>query len=86
MTKLRGKPPETLVALANEQNMHPATLAVAWAATHPAVSAPLISGKNVAQLQPSLDALKVELSDSLKEKLQQISRTPPPATDRLEER
>lgn len=62
-----------------------ATLAVAWAAHHPAVSAPIISARNVAQLQPSLAAAEVILSEADYARISALSPTPAPATDRLEE-
>lgn len=65
--------------------IHPATLAVAWAARHPAVSAPIISARDVDQLRPSLDALGLVLSDDDYELVNAVSPRPAPATDRLEE-
>ena len=40
----------------------PATLAVAWAASHPAVTAAIIGARNVAQLEDSLKALDVDMT------------------------
>jgi len=74
-----------LVALAAEQGQDSATLAVAWAARHPAVSAPIISARNTAQLAPSLAALDLTLSDAEYDRITALSQSPPPATDRLEE-
>jgi len=65
--------------------MDPATLAVAWAAKNPAITAPLISGRNLVQLQPSLDAISFDMSNEMYGQLSAMTRTPPPATDRLEE-
>lgn len=62
-----------------------ATLAVAWAARHPAVTAPIISARSLDQLQPSLDALDFEMTDSLYAEISALSPRPAPATDRLEE-
>jgi aryl-alcohol dehydrogenase-like predicted oxidoreductase len=59
--------------------------AVAWAAAHPAVTAPIIGARNVEQLGASLDSLKVEMTPQLWQEMAALSRTPPPATDRLEE-
>jgi aryl-alcohol dehydrogenase-like predicted oxidoreductase len=59
--------------------------AVAWAAAHPAVTAPIIGARNVQQLQASLDSLKIEMTPALWAEIAALSRTPPPATDRLEE-
>ena len=67
------------------QGHHPVSLAVAWVAAHPAVTAPIIGARNVEQLRASLDALDVPMSAELRARITSLSRTPPPATDRLEE-
>lgn len=74
-----------LTDYAAETGVHPATLAVAWVARNPDISAPLISGKSLEQLQPSLDAMSYAMSDAVYAHLCTLGRTPPPATDRLEE-
>jgi len=74
-----------LTTLGAEIGMHPATLAVAWAAGHPTGPSPIISGRSLEQLRPSLDALTFEMSPALYERITALSTTPPPATDRLEE-
>ena len=74
-----------LAALADANNIHPATLAVAWAAAHPTGPSPIISARSVEQLEPSLAALTYQLSDALYNQVTALSATPPPATDRLEE-
>jgi aryl-alcohol dehydrogenase-like predicted oxidoreductase len=68
-----------------ERGMHPVSAAVAWVAAHPAVTAPIIGARNLAQLQASLDALKIDMTPALRAEIGALSRTPPPATDRLEE-
>ncbi len=70
---------------AAQRNIHPATLAVAWVAKNPTITAPLISGKTPDQLRPSLNAITFEMDDRLYKEITEMSRTPPPATDRLEE-
>jgi aryl-alcohol dehydrogenase-like predicted oxidoreductase len=64
---------------------HPVSAAVAWAGSHPAVTAPIIGARNAMQLQASLDSVKIELTPALRAEMAALSRTPPPATDRLEE-
>ena len=64
-----------LTSIAQRQNISPATLAVAWAAHHPAVTAPIISARTVEQLQPSLAALNYQISDALYAELTAL--TPP---------
>jgi aryl-alcohol dehydrogenase-like predicted oxidoreductase len=72
-------------ALARDRGVHPVTLAVAWAAGHPAVTAPIIGGRSVEQLGPSLDALDFRPSAELRAEVSALSPAPPPATDRTEE-
>jgi aryl-alcohol dehydrogenase-like predicted oxidoreductase len=74
-----------LAALAAEIGCHPATLAVAWVGSHPGVTAPLIGGRSLAQLQPSLAAVDFELDDELRARISALTPDPPPATDRSEE-
>ena len=76
---------ERFSALARERNVHPMSMAVAWVGSHPAVTAPIIGARSVEQLRASLDSLKVEMTPELREQISSLSRTPPPATDRLEE-
>ena len=72
-------------ALAEAKGVHPATLAVAWAASHPGVTTPIIGARNIEQLAPSLAALEYTLSPDQRAEISALSRTPPLATDRLEE-
>jgi aryl-alcohol dehydrogenase-like predicted oxidoreductase len=79
---------ETAVAFtgfAKKKGVHPVSLAVAWVAAHPDVTCPIIGARSVEQLKPSLEALKVNMTPELRAELSALSRTPPPATDRLEE-
>ena len=76
---------ERFSALAREKNLHPMSMAVAWVGSHPAVTAPIIGARSVEQLRASLDSLKVDMTPALREQISSLSRTPPPATDRLEE-
>jgi aryl-alcohol dehydrogenase-like predicted oxidoreductase len=71
-------------AFCKKRGFHPMSVAVAWAGAHPAVTAPIIGARNVQQLQASLDSLKVEMTPALWAEIAALSRTPPPATDRLE--
>ena len=72
-------------AFCREKNVHPMSMAVAWVGAHPAVSAPIIGARSVEQLRASLDSVKVQMTPELRAEIAQLSRTPPPATDRLEE-
>jgi aryl-alcohol dehydrogenase-like predicted oxidoreductase len=74
-----------LSRIAAEVGTHPATLAVAWAARRPGITAPIISARSVEQLQPSLAALDYAMDDALYARLRALAPEPAPATDRLEE-
>ena len=71
--------------LADDLQTSPTTLAVAWAAGHPAVTAPIISARNVDQLEPSLAAKDFIMDQALYDRIETLSQRPAPATDRLEE-
>ena len=71
--------------LAKAEGMHPVTLAVAWVAAHPDVTCPIIGARSLEQLGPSLAALGVDMTPELRAQISALSRTPAPATDRLEE-
>ena len=68
-----------------ERNLHPMSAAVAWVGAHPAVTAPIIGARSVEQLRASLDSVKLDMTPGLRAEIAALSRTPPPATDRLEE-
>src|SRR5471030_349079 len=76
---------DKFVAFCKQRGMHPVSAAVAWTGAHPAVTAPIIGARSVEQLQASLDSVKIEMTSALRNELSALSRTPPPATDRLEE-
>jgi aryl-alcohol dehydrogenase-like predicted oxidoreductase len=75
---------DRFTALAQELGVKPATLAVAWVMSHPAVTAPIIGARNLTQLEDSLAALDVEMTRELRDRISALSPTPPPATDRTE--
>ncbi len=74
-----------LSELAAELGIDAATLSVAWAARNAAVTAPIISARNVEQLQPSMDAKDLMLSAEVYARMEALSPRPAAATDRLEE-
>ena len=76
---------EKYVAFCKQKGLHPVSTAVAWVGAHPAVTAPIIGARNLDQLKDSLAAAKVDMTPALRSELAALSRTPPPATDRLEE-
>ena len=71
---------------ARERGLHPVSLAVAWVASHPAVTAPIIGARNLEQLEPALAALDVPMTPEWRAEISALSIEPPPATDRHEER
>jgi aryl-alcohol dehydrogenase-like predicted oxidoreductase len=75
----------TFAGFCKQRGLHPMSAAVAWVAAHPAVTAPIIGARSVEQLQASLDSVKIDMSPQLRAEMAALSRTPPPATDRLEE-
>ena len=76
---------EKFVAFCKARGTHPVATAVAWVGAHPGVTAPIIGARNLEQLRDSLAAVKVEMPPALRTEIAELSRTPPPATDRLEE-
>ena len=71
--------------MARDLGTDPATLAVAWVMQHAAQPAPILSARSPEQLMPSLAALTYPMDESLYARISALSRTPAPATDRLEE-
>jgi aryl-alcohol dehydrogenase-like predicted oxidoreductase len=76
---------EKFVAFCKERSLNPVATAVAWVGAHPAITAPIIGARNVEQLRDSLAAVDVPMTPALRDEITALSRTPPPATDRLEE-
>lgn len=76
---------ERFTAHALENNIKPATLAVAWVMSHPAVTAPIIGARNTVQLKDSLDAVNIKMTQEWRAVISELSVSPPIATDRLEE-
>ncbi len=76
---------DAFCAIAAELGHAPATLAVAWVASHPHVTSVLVGGRNTEQLAPTLGANTVVLDDATRARITALSPAPPPATDRNEE-
>ncbi len=76
---------DKFVALCKSKGLHPVSTAVAWVAAHPAITAPIVGARNLEQLQDSLNAVRIEMTPELRAEITALSRTPAPATDRLEE-
>jgi aryl-alcohol dehydrogenase-like predicted oxidoreductase len=77
---------ERFAEFASAHGFDPVALAVAWVGSHPAVTAPIIGARNVEQLEGSLGAAEVKMTPALRAEISSLSRTPPPATDRNDER
>ena len=76
---------EKFTHLAKKQNISPISLAIAWVASHPAVTAPIIGGRNSNQLQESLKSIDIKMTKELRSQISALSPNPPTATDRNEE-
>jgi aryl-alcohol dehydrogenase-like predicted oxidoreductase len=76
---------DAFCALAEDLGHHPVSLAVAWVASHPAVTAPLLGARSLEQLEPALQSLDIDMTDGLRARISSLSPAPPPATDRNEE-
>jgi aryl-alcohol dehydrogenase-like predicted oxidoreductase len=76
----------SFVEFAKAGGFHPVSLAVAWGAHHSAVTAPIIGARNIEQLEDSLKSQDISMTQELYDQISGLTPTPPPATDRLEER
>lgn len=72
-------------AFAKSLGVHPATLAVAWVASNPIVTAPILGARNVDQLRPSLEAANFEMTPELRQEITALTPRVPVATDRTED-
>ena len=77
---------ERFTEFARTHGYNPVPLAVAWVAHHPAITAPIIGARTLDQLAGSLGALEIDMTADLYEAISDLAPTPPPATDRVEER
>lgn len=77
---------ERFTDYAQTHGYQPATLAVAWVMSHPAVTAPIIGARNLEQLEASLAAADLVLTPEQRAEISSLSIEPPVATDRSEER
>jgi len=77
---------ERFAQAAAKLHIHPATLAVAWVKSHPAVTAPIIGARNLEQLEPSLAAGDYEMSSTQRYELTALTPQLAVATDRDDER
>lgn len=76
---------ERFTSYAAERGVHPVSLAIAWVAAHPAITAPLIGAKSLEQLEPALKAAEITLTAEERDEISALAPSPAPATDRNEE-
>src|SRR4029077_12169850 len=76
---------EKYASFCRANGLNPVATAVAWVGAHPAITAPIIGARNLDQLKDSLNAVNVDMTPALRAEISALSRTPAPATDRLEE-
>ena len=72
--------------MAKKENRKPVEVALAWLLQKKGITAPIIGGRNAKQLKPSLDSVKIEMTEELRSRISELSPEPPPATDRNEEK
>lgn len=77
---------ERFTAHAQARGLDPVALAIAWVASHPAITAPIIGARDPEQLARCLAAADLELDAEARAEIDALSPAPPPATDRNEER
>ncbi len=64
---------DRFAAFARERGFDPAALAVAWAAAHPAVTAPIIGARSTAQLATLLQAVSIPMTPELRAEISALS-------------
>ncbi len=77
---------DAFTEFARAHGYDPAGLAVAWVASHPGITAPIVGARNLDQLEGSLKALDIDMTPELRAEISNFTPTPPPATDRTDER
>ena len=66
---------DRFVQLAHDHGYDPVSLAVAWVASHPAVTAPILGARNADQLQASLKSVEINMTADLRQAISDL--TPP---------
>jgi aryl-alcohol dehydrogenase-like predicted oxidoreductase len=75
---------DRFVAYARQHGHHPVSLAVAWVAAHPAVTAPLVGARTAAQIEASLRSVEIRLTPEQWAEIAALVPHPGVATDRTE--
>jgi len=73
------------VHLCQNRGWNPATVAIAWAGSHPGITAPIIGARRADQIDGALAALDFTMSSELRREISRLSKEPPLATDRRDE-
>ncbi len=73
------------LSFANDNNLDPVALSIAWAKNHNAITAPIIGARNVEQLKSSLGSLNIKMTPELRNTLSNFTLEPAKATDRKDE-
>jgi aryl-alcohol dehydrogenase-like predicted oxidoreductase len=76
---------EEFTQLAQDLNLHPVSLAIAWVQAREGITAPIIGARNTEQLAPAIASLDIEMTPALYQQISALSPAPPVATDRNEE-
>ncbi|HUW62125.1 MAG TPA: aldo/keto reductase [Candidatus Bathyarchaeia archaeon] len=73
---------ERFAKYAQDNGYSPAALAMAWVASNPAVTAPILGARNLKQMNDTMKCLEIKLSEEERAKISALSIVPPLATDR----
>ena len=76
---------EKFVKLAKDKGFSPAALAIAWAASHPAVVSPILGARNLDQLNECLKSTEIDMTEELRKEISALTPEIAVATDRSEE-
>lgn len=68
-----------------ENDLDPVTTAIAWVASNPAITSPIVGARNLDQLKPVLKAADFEMTPELRKKITDLSFAPQQPMDRSEE-
>ncbi|MBT5073234.1 MAG: aldo/keto reductase [Kordiimonadaceae bacterium] len=77
---------ENFTDYARSRDINPISLAISWVEANKAITAPIIGGRSVEQLRPSLDSIDIVMDEEMYNDLSLMADGPETATDRSEER
>ena len=77
---------EKFSALAEQWGLSPVPLAIAWVASHPAVTVPIVGARSLEQLSACFAASELTVTPELYQNIAALTPEPPPATARNEEK